>query len=605
MIRRALGHSLAFLALVAPAAALPAAARAQAPGVESFARPPQTPAETWERIDYLVRVGQPAQAVPFLKQFTAANPDDTTMIALRDEYGQASFFRLLDAPETRPFAAPLLGRLSEAGRRFATRPDRLASAIASLSKTREERSYGVERLREAGAYAVPSLIQALGQPALAPDDRVALIDGLGALDTAAVPPLVAALDAPDGATASAAAQGALGASATPEAVAPLTLRRRQSKCSGPRLRAAGHRADHRHPVRRPARVARACPDRRGPPRLPGRPEGARRPRDGLGLGRCREGPRPPGDDPGRGPERRGAEARPPGPGDRAGRPPGAGRPARDRPGARPGRRDARGARRRAGRPRRGRPPGSRRRAGRPGRLGRHGAGAGHRPQRPGRRDPPRRPGRGARRARPPRPVRRGPGPGRARAEATVPGVEPGRADARPVRRRRAGRPRRRDRRQPRPRGLAHRLPQGARLRRPARRHGRAGVPDGRRFGRRRADRDRPPLRPGPLAAPRHPRQPPRRPADGRHPDVHLRPAGAPRPADPDARELPRGPAPDHADADGPVPGRGRPRLAWGSERGRSRPRRARLCRRAAARARGSRPARGARARGSWCWPRRR
>ena len=220
MMRRILGHSLALLALVAPAG-LPAAARAQAPGVESFARPPQTPAETWERIDYLIRVGQPAQAAPFLRQFAAANPDDTTMIALRDEYGQSSFFRLLDAPETRPFAAPLLDRLSQAGRRFATQPDRLRSAIASLSKSREERSYGVERLREAGAYAVPALIQALGQPSPSPDERAALIDGLGALGTSAVPPLVATLDAPDGAAVSAAAQ-ALGAIGDRESVPPLT-----------------------------------------------------------------------------------------------------------------------------------------------------------------------------------------------------------------------------------------------------------------------------------------------------------------------------------------------------------------------------------------------
>ena len=202
-------------------ALLPATSRAQAPGVESFARPPKTPAEMWERVDYHVRVGQAAQAVPFLRQFAEANPDDTTMVALRDEYGQASFLRLLDAPETRPFAGPLLARLSEAGRKFATRPDRLRAAIASLSKSREERSYGAERLREAGPYAVPALIQAIGQAGPSPEDRTPLIDGLGALGPSAVPPLVATLDAPDPATASAAAT-ALGTIRDRDAVPPLT-----------------------------------------------------------------------------------------------------------------------------------------------------------------------------------------------------------------------------------------------------------------------------------------------------------------------------------------------------------------------------------------------
>ncbi|HEY2156912.1 MAG TPA: hypothetical protein VGH33_14875, partial [Isosphaeraceae bacterium] len=125
----------------------PIATLAQAPGAESFTRAPKTPQEMWERVDYLVRVGQAAQAVPFLKQFIESNPDETTMIALRDEYGQASFFRLLDAPETRPFAQPILDRLAEAGRKFATRPDRLAAAIAALPLSREEHRYAVERLR--------------------------------------------------------------------------------------------------------------------------------------------------------------------------------------------------------------------------------------------------------------------------------------------------------------------------------------------------------------------------------------------------------------------------------------------------------------------------
>ena len=74
MMRRSLGYRLASLSLAAllATAALPAGACAQAPGVDSFARPPKSPIETWERIDYLVRVGQPAQAVPFLRAFTAS-----------------------------------------------------------------------------------------------------------------------------------------------------------------------------------------------------------------------------------------------------------------------------------------------------------------------------------------------------------------------------------------------------------------------------------------------------------------------------------------------------------------------------------------------------
>jgi HEAT repeats len=194
---------------------------AQVPGVESFVRPPKTPAEIWDVVDYLVRAGQPAQAVPFLKQFQAANPDDATLVKIRDQYGESSFFRLLDNATTRPFAEPLLKRVAEASRKVATEPQRLQAAISALSRSRAERNYGVERLREAGPYAVPPLVQALGQNNLTAEQRAALIDGLGALSDSAVPPLIATLDSPEGTTI-AAATTALAMIGDPRAVPALT-----------------------------------------------------------------------------------------------------------------------------------------------------------------------------------------------------------------------------------------------------------------------------------------------------------------------------------------------------------------------------------------------
>ncbi len=91
----------------------------------------------------------------------------------------------------------------------------------ALPKTREERTYAVERLREAGPYAVPALIQELGRPALPPDERTAIVDGLGSLDASAVPPLIATLEAPDPAVAASAAE-ALGAIGDRRAVPALT-----------------------------------------------------------------------------------------------------------------------------------------------------------------------------------------------------------------------------------------------------------------------------------------------------------------------------------------------------------------------------------------------
>jgi hypothetical protein len=181
----------------------------QAPGPERFAVPPRSPAELWDAADYLIRSGQARLAVPYLNAFVQANPDDATLLALRDRFGIGSFLRLQDDPATRPMAQPLLDRLAVATRRVAADPQRIAQAIELLTRTPEEQTIGVDRLREAGPYAVPPLIRALAGSASSPERRAALVASMSRLDARAVPALTAALDAPD-ATLAAEVAGALG-----------------------------------------------------------------------------------------------------------------------------------------------------------------------------------------------------------------------------------------------------------------------------------------------------------------------------------------------------------------------------------------------------------
>src|SRR5262249_56601976 len=118
-------------------------ARAQVPGPEVFAKEPTTPLELWDAADYLVRTGQASLAAPYLKKFMASNPDDETLMKIRDRYGAGSILRLQDDPATRDLAAPLVDKLNTATRRHATRPDRIARFIAALGKTQEEQDYAV------------------------------------------------------------------------------------------------------------------------------------------------------------------------------------------------------------------------------------------------------------------------------------------------------------------------------------------------------------------------------------------------------------------------------------------------------------------------------
>ena len=82
----------------------------------------------WDAADYLVRTGQAAQAVPYLKQFLAEpTRTTTTLIAIRDRYGAGVVPPPGRRPETRPFAQPVLERAARRRRapeRDPARPDR-------------------------------------------------------------------------------------------------------------------------------------------------------------------------------------------------------------------------------------------------------------------------------------------------------------------------------------------------------------------------------------------------------------------------------------------------------------------------------------------------
>ncbi len=168
-----------------------------APGPETFARPPKTPLEFWEAADYLVRSGQAPLAAPYLRAFLKANPDDAVYLTIRDRYGPGSVLNLDRDPATAPMAAPILQNMQAAIRRNATDPTRLARFVQMLTKGSAERDYAVDRLREAGSFAVPALVQALGDPSVTPESRAAIVTGMGRLDRSAVPGLIGVLGSPD------------------------------------------------------------------------------------------------------------------------------------------------------------------------------------------------------------------------------------------------------------------------------------------------------------------------------------------------------------------------------------------------------------------------
>jgi HEAT repeat protein len=216
-------------ALLPIVVSISAPAFAQAPGPELFAKEPQTPMELWEAVDYLLRTSQPKKALPYIDKFIKAKPDAATWIAIRNRFGPGSILRLSDDPSTQPFAKPLSEAMLVASRSEAQRPERIARYITALNGTRPEQQFAVRRLREAGPFAVPLLVQALNRPGLSAGNRQQIVDNMGELDRSAVPPLVAALDSPGPALASDAA-AVLGMIGDKRAIPPLT-----EKAASPQL----------------------------------------------------------------------------------------------------------------------------------------------------------------------------------------------------------------------------------------------------------------------------------------------------------------------------------------------------------------------------------
>lgn len=171
--------------------------RGQVPGPETFAKAPETPLELWEMAEYLVRTGQAPQAAPYLAKFMKSEPGDDVLLQIRDRYGVGSVLRLDTDPATRPYAAPLVAKLAAASHRNATRPERIGRFVDTLTKSAEEQEYAVERLREAGSYAIPYLLQALDRPNRPAEERALIAYNMGRLDRSAVPALIAALDSAD------------------------------------------------------------------------------------------------------------------------------------------------------------------------------------------------------------------------------------------------------------------------------------------------------------------------------------------------------------------------------------------------------------------------
>lgn len=142
---RAIGRSAAALlvaTLIGPAAGV-ATAR-QAPVPEPPAAPPPTPIQLWETVNFLIGGGRFVEAAAQIERLVESNPDDATLLAIRDRFGIGMVLQLEENPETAEAAGALLDRIEAAESRlapglesFATQPEtplELWDAVSYLTR---------------------------------------------------------------------------------------------------------------------------------------------------------------------------------------------------------------------------------------------------------------------------------------------------------------------------------------------------------------------------------------------------------------------------------------------------------------------------------------
>jgi CheY-like chemotaxis protein len=200
--RFATGLWMAVLPLVAlfisprSSTAQEAAATAPDEAVESpLPQEPETPAQLFDAILLTLRLDRPEIALRYLDTLLKLEPDDATLLAIREKHGTGTFLELSRIEALQPQAEELLQRVTGAALRRINDSAFVDGVISDLAGAPRQRMEALNELRHLGTVAVPPLLQRLAAPT-AQTDRGLLLNTLVQLGEPAVAPLLGAVRVP-------------------------------------------------------------------------------------------------------------------------------------------------------------------------------------------------------------------------------------------------------------------------------------------------------------------------------------------------------------------------------------------------------------------------
>ena len=157
---------------------------------------PKSPEALFDAVVLMLDLDRPVLALQYVQQLLAQNPDNATILKIRDKHGPAVFLELSNDTRLQPASVELLDRMNEAFREYAADPTRMDRLIKDLSGTPEKREVAIIQLRSTGKVAVPRMLTLVGA-AKDTAQRDAIVYAMTRMGTQIIPPLLGALEAPD------------------------------------------------------------------------------------------------------------------------------------------------------------------------------------------------------------------------------------------------------------------------------------------------------------------------------------------------------------------------------------------------------------------------
>ena len=168
------------------------AADAKSPLLEE----PASPDAMFDSVVLMVELARPLLARQYLDKLMAAQPDEATLLRLRDKHDPAIFLRLADLEYLQPNSVRLLERMNAAFRKAASDPVRVDRLIDDLQGSPAQRDVAVLQLRAGGALVVPRLVNRIRELNM-PGQQELLQYVLVRLGKVVIPPLIAVLENED------------------------------------------------------------------------------------------------------------------------------------------------------------------------------------------------------------------------------------------------------------------------------------------------------------------------------------------------------------------------------------------------------------------------